>query len=303
MAWERKMFSHKFTCLKVFFLFGIVIFMIAPIYAAADDAVVVKMRGFREDKVLDAAKEYKYQLLDLILNKTKDTDGPYRIEVTEYNVQSRVIEMVKSGDLSLIMTMTSKEREEELLPIRIPVYKGLYGYRVFIINKKDQEKFSGITTVDQLKKLWAGQGHDWPDLAILKHNGFHVVAGASYNGLFDMLAEGRFDYFPRGVHEPWKEINEHKDRKYIVEPRLCVHYPTAGYIFVSKDNEKLADRLTRGFGKALKDGSFDRLFNNHPDIANVLAVARLKDRLIFDIENPLLTKETPLDNKELWYQP
>ena len=107
----------------------------------AQEPLVIKMRGFRKDKTIDATKEYKYQLLELILNKTTETDGPFRIEVLEEIVQSRGIEMVNDGEFSLIITMTSQEREEKLLPVRIPVYKGFYGYRVFIINKQDKAKF------------------------------------------------------------------------------------------------------------------------------------------------------------------
>ena len=35
----------------------------------AEEPLVVKIRGFRDDKMIDATKEYKYQLLELILNK------------------------------------------------------------------------------------------------------------------------------------------------------------------------------------------------------------------------------------------
>jgi hypothetical protein len=261
------------------------------------------MRGFRKDKTIDATKEYKYQLLELILNKTTETDGPFRIEVLEEIVQSRGIEMVNDGEFSLIITMTSQEREEKLLPVRIPVYKGFYGYRVFIINKRDKAKFEAIQTIEELKQLYAGQGHDWPDLQILKANGFNVVGGSNYAGLFGMLQKGRFDYFPRGMHEPWKEVQEHPEKDLMVEEHLALQYPAPGYIFVAKDNTKLADRLERGFRLALEDGSFDQFFFGHPDIAKVLASTNLKERLIFRLTNPLLSPETPLDQEELWYKP
>lgn len=269
----------------------------------AQEPLVIKMRGFREDKKIDATKEYKYQLLELILNKTKEAEGPFRIEVLEAIVQSRGIEMVNDGEFSLIITMASQEREEKLLPVRIPVYKGLYGYRVFIINRKDKEKFAAIQTIEELKQLYAGQGHDWPDLRILKANGFNVVGGANYKGLFGMLQKGRFDYFPRGVHEPWKEVKEHQEKDLIVDEHLALHYPAPGYIFVAKDNLKLADRLERGFRLALEDGSFDQFFYNHPVIAEVLELAHLEKRLMFRLANPLLSPETPLDQEGFWYTP
>ncbi len=269
----------------------------------AKEPLVIKTRPFRE-KNIDVTKEYKYQLLELILNKTEETDGPFIIEVVKKNmVQSRVIKQVNQGNMTLIDTMTSREREQILLPIRIPIYKGLLGYRIFIVNRRDKEKFETIHTSEELKKLKAGQGHDWPDTQILKANGFKVHSGSDYRGLFGMLQRGRFDYFPRGVTEPWIEIEEEKDRDVIVDNHLALHYYAPCYFFVAKDNIPLADRLERGFRQAIQDGSFNQFFYNHRRIKNVFKLAKIKNRLIFRLKNPLLTPETPVDKKEFWYSP
>ncbi len=271
----------------------------------AGESLVVKIRPFRE-KEIDYTKEYKYQLLELILGKTEATDGPFQIEVAgeEEIAQSRVFDLInRGGALNLIIAMTSKEREDALLPLRIPVYKGLYGYRIFIINRRDQEKFAQIKTREELQALWAGLGHDWPDLEILKFNGFNTVGGANYRGLFAMLQEGRFDYFPRGVTEPWREVEEENDRDIMVEPTLLLQYYAPFYIFVAKNNTQLAERLTRGFETAIADGSFERFFQSHWYIKEMLELGNLPARKLFRLENPLLTLETPLDRSELWYQP
>ena len=270
----------------------------------AEEPLVVKIRPFRE-KDIDYTQEYKYQLLKLILGKTEATDGPFRIEVSEEEdiAQSRVFDLVNRGAFTLIMTMTSKEREEEMLPIRIPIYKGLFGYRIFIINRRDQEKFAQIETREELQALWAGLGHDWPDLEILKFNGFNTVGGANYRGLFAMLQEGRFDYFPRGIPEPWREVEEEQKRDIMVEPTLLLQYYAPAYIFVAKDNTALAERLTRGFEMAIADGSFEQFFQSHWYIYDTLERANMPTRKLFRLENPLLTPETPLDRPDLWYQP
>lgn len=273
--------------------------------AVAKEPLVIKIRsprGTAPDQ--DSSKEYKYQLLELILDKTQKTDGPFRIEPQkDWITQSRSIEMVKQGHLSLIMTMTSRERERNLHAIRIPIYKGMYGYRLAIINRDDQKIFSAIKTLQDFQKLWAGQGAQWPDTQILRTNGFKVIGSSRYIELFDMLKEKRFDFFPRGLHEPWRELTDRKGLGLVVEKELCIHYPAPGYIFTARENRKLAERIERGFRAALKDGSFDQLFYNHPVIANVLKLAKLKERRIFRIKNPLLSPETPLDQKELWYSP
>jgi hypothetical protein len=270
----------------------------------ADEPLVIKIRPFRE-KHIDYTKEYKYQLLELILGKTKATDGPFRIDVLkeEMIAQSRVLDLIDRGAITVIATMTSKEREKKLVPIRIPIFKNLFGYRIFIINRKDKDRFAGIQTKKELQKLWAGLGHDWPDLDILEANGFNVVGSSSYRGLFSMLQEGRFDYFPRAVQEPWREVEEEKARDLMVEPTLLIHYHAPVYFFVSNQNIELYERLERGFQMAIQDGSFENLFNTHWYIQDTLKKAKIGQRRIFRLKNPLLPPQTPLDRKEFWYVP
>jgi hypothetical protein len=273
--------------------------------AELEQPLVVKVRSFRgTSSNYDETKEYKYQVLRLILEKTEKTDGPFKIQAPQQELpQARDFEMVKQGYVDVIMTSTSTEREQELHPIRIPFDKGLYGYHIAIINESDQPKFSAIRTLEDFQKLWAGLNEVWPETKILRNNGFNVVATSGYRELFAMLKERRFDYFPRVAHEPWRELRDMNIPGLAVETDLLLYYPTPGYIFTNKNNQKLADRLERGFRIALKDGSFDRLFYGHPDIKEALERANLKDRRIFELKNPLLPKETPLNDKSLWHTP
>jgi hypothetical protein len=273
--------------------------------AATEKTLVVKTRSLRGTSVTyDETKEYKYQLLQLILEKTQKTDGPFKIETPKHEItQARDIDLLARGYFDVVLTLTSKEREEELHPIRIPIYKGMYGYRIATINQSDQPKFSALRTLKDFQQLWAGQVEVWPDTQILRANGFKVVGVSGYVELFAMLKKRRFDFFPRGVHEPWKELADVKIPGLVVEKDLVLHYPAPGYIFTRKGNQKLADRLERGFRMAIEDGSFDRFFYNHPDIKNVLTRADLKKRRIFELKNPVLPKDTPLNDKKLWYTP
>ena len=269
------------------------------------EPLVVKVRSFRgTSSNYDETKEYKYQVLQLILDKTEKTDGPFKIQAPQQELpQARDFEMVKQGYVDVILTSTSIEREQELHPIRIPFDKGLYGYHIAIINESDQPKFSAIRTLADLQKLWAGLNEVWPETKIFRANGLNVVATSGYRELFTMLHERRFDYYPRVAHEPWRELRDMNIPGLAVETDLLLYYPTPGYIFTSKNNLKLADRLERGFRMALKDGSFDKLFYNHPDIKEALERGNLKNRRIFRLKNTFLPEETPLNDKELWYVP
>lgn len=267
--------------------------------------LVVRVRAFRGTASnYDQTKEYKYQVLKLILEKTEKTDGPFIIQAPQQELpQARDFEMVKQGYVDVILTSTSREREQELLPIRIPFDKGLYGYHIAIINESDQPRFSAVRSLEDLKKLWAGLNEIWPETKVFRDNGLRVVATSGYRELFSMLKERRFDYFPRVAHEPWRELRDMNIPGLTVETDLLIYYPTPGYIFTNKNNKKLADRLERGFRIALQDGSFDKLFYNHPDMKEVFQKANLKNRRVLVLENPSLPEQTPLNDKSLWYTP
>ncbi|WP_348245952.1 hypothetical protein, partial [Salmonella enterica] len=88
-----------------------------------------------------------------------DTDGPYVLtpNPTAMN-QGRAISLLAGGtELDVLWSMTSRRREAQLLPIRIPLLKGLMGYRVFIIRAEDEPWFRSLKELDQLRELTAGQ--------------------------------------------------------------------------------------------------------------------------------------------------
>lgn len=213
--------------------------------------------------------------------------------------QGRLIEQLRFGaGVDVIWTMTTGQRERQIEAIRVPLYKGLMGWRVLLVRKADLPKFAAIRSVDELKRLVALQGHDWPDTAILRANGFRVMTGAYYHTFFEMLANGRVDYFPRGVVEAYDELRAHPDLDLAVEPTLLIRYPTALYFFVRKGNTALAEDLRKGMDAIVADGTLDRLFHRHHEA--YLKQAGLKQRRVFELPNPLLPPATPLGRKELW---
>ena len=143
----------------------------------------------------------------------------------------------------------------------------------------------------------------WPENKIFRANGLNVVATAGYRELFAMLKERRFDYFPRTAAEPWRELKDMNIPGLVVEKDLMIYYPAPGYIFTSKENLKLADRLERGLRMAIEDGSFDKMFNNNIYMKEALERGNLKNRRVFRLEDDSLSPETPLHDKRLWYTP
>ena len=80
-----------------------------------------------------------------------------------------------------------------------PLYRGLIGYRVFLIEKGRQADFDSVQTLEDLSKLTAVQGTGWDDIKILRAAGLPVVDG-HYVNLPKMLQARRGDYYPEGHH-------------------------------------------------------------------------------------------------------
>lgn len=262
------------------------------------------IRHIRGESGQDARNDYFLAVLTLALEKTAD-EGPWKLEpIDEVMPQGRALQHLSEGrDLDVVWSMTSIAREQQNRAVRIPLMKGLMGYRLLIIRDEDQVWFQRLAGIDQLRELRAGQGHDWPDTDILRSNGLAVDTAADYDSLFRMLQQGRFDYLPRAINEPWQEVAARADLGLAVENSLLLYYPTAEYFFVRPDNNALADRLERGLRRAIDDGSFDTLFREHPVNAEAFGKANILKRKVIRLTNPLLPKETPFSDPALWWPP
>ncbi|MGH1371760.1 MAG: substrate-binding periplasmic protein [Cellvibrionaceae bacterium] len=245
---------------------------------------------------------YVIEILRMALERSKSADETIKItQLTESLSQARQIaELQRGNELDLIWTMTSVDREAVIKPVRIPLLKGLLGKRVFLVRSDRAADFSGITQLQQLRGLMAGQGSHWPDTLVLRHNGLSVVTTTNYPLLFDMLAGRRFDYFPRGANEAWQELSAHPKKPLQVEPTILLSYVAPMYFFVSPGNQALADRLENGLNSLYQDGSFDRHFYQHPSIRAMLSHIDINNRRTFKLDNPLLPKGTPTDVSHYW---
>lgn len=267
--------------------------MLLPIEVLAAITVVYPKTEVTDD----LRQKYPIELLSLALQQSgKD----YRLQVNHnVSMQLRALKNMRLGrDIDVVWSGTSKERELRLRPIRIPIDKGLLGWRIPLIRANDVDRFGAINTLQDLQALTAGQVHDWPDVDVLKANGLTVAKSASYTGLFKMLAAGRVDYFPRSVAEIWLEQQLHTGKALVVDPHIMLVYPSALYFFVNKENHELAHDIERGLETLIASGEFDALFNRHH--GDYLSRARVAERKVFQLLNPQLPEQTPLDRKELW---
>lgn len=245
---------------------------------------------------------YVIEVLQMALERSKAENETFKITqlTTSLSQARQIAELQRGEELDVIWTMTSINREAVIEPIRIPLLKGLLGQRVFLVKADRAADFTNITQLQQLQQFMAGQGSHWPDTLVLRHNGLSVVTTTNYPLLFDMLAGGRFDYFPRGANEAWQELSAHPNKPLQVEPSLLLSYVAPLYFFVQPGNQALANRLTDGLGIMYQDGSFDRHFYEHTSIQAMLSNINIKNRRIFKLDNPLLPKDTPTEVPHYW---
>lgn len=213
--------------------------------------------------------------------------------------KSRVFNNIATnGGIDIIAAGATIEREKLLQPIRLPLLKGLFGWRIPLVNKNNSHLFLPQLSTQAFKKLTVGQLHSWSDTKVLESNHIHVEKGSHYKGLFQMLAANRFDYFPRSILEVHGELDANKSLNITIDTNILLHYPTAYFFYVSKSNTTLAEDVTYGLEQSLKDGSFERLFNRY--YGEIVSQTINEKRRIYHLKNPFLPKKTPLQRKELW---
>jgi hypothetical protein len=250
--------------------------------------------------------EYRWKLLELALNHTRATDGPFEMAISDGKLgeisQSRSIVLLKTGNVDVLTFGSNKEREAELRPIKIDVLRGMLGYRILLIRKEDEAKFAALDPNTLSQQISLGFNSQWADLDILTSNGFKVVTSAGYDNLFYMLAAGRFDAFPRGLNEAAREIENRKQElpSLTMEKTLALfaNYPV--FFWVRKNDAALADRIERGLKLSLADGSFRQLFQHY--YAREIEQVKQEKRRVLKLNNPLLPPGSPAPDTSWWWK-
>lgn len=216
--------------------------------------------------------------------------------------QSRSLADLLSGQapFDLMWSMTTLEREQSGVRfVRFPIDRGLLGWRVLLVKASELGRWKHVSSLEDVKQFVAGQGHDWPDVDILKANGLPVVTSRGYDSLFRMLKVGRFDYLPRSILEADAEMASQDQAEFRLVPDVMLWYPAAAYLFVSPSQPRLADELERGLRLAANDGSFHALFKQHFGAA--VQAHPIQAGRVFRLKNPTASVDT--ETSDLWLRP
>jgi hypothetical protein len=250
----------------------------------------------------DERGSYPIELLKLALSKS---DHSFVARPSEFAMsQYRTLKQLELGvGIDVVWTMTNLEREQQLRPIRIPIDRGLIGWRLLAIKQQEFSVFQNLLDENELRNMLTVQGTDWPDFTILQSNGFKVVPSNYFEGMYRMLQMGRIRFFARSLTEITPELISLKDTKtpIVVAPRWVLHYPAALYFFVRKGDDELAQAIEKGLEVAIADGSMKQLFLQHFQTA--LDSAKIYDRQVVSLTNITLPHTTPIKRMELWYDP
>jgi len=272
---------------------------------AADDSM--RYIYHRDPGSDDNRNAYGWRVLRAALDRTRDRYGDYVLEPGSITDERPNATSLLHGDGGITISIFTARTgyEGKLIPVRIPIDRGILGYRLLLIHAGDQTKFSGVRALGDLKRLKFGALVSWTDVPIMRQAGLAVETGPSFDGLFKMLAAGRFDALSRGAGEIEHDLDERRKELpgIVVERSLVLHYPLPVYFWFRDDEEgkALAERVTLGLRQMVADGSLEDLF--HQEFDTILASLNLAHRHVIELKNPLLSAEEPLAERALWYRP
>lgn len=253
----------------------------------------------------DIAHDYYSTLLRKALKKAANGRELPQLKETLAMEQGRATnELIKGKLVDVYWLGTDSHKEENLRAVRIPLERGLMGFRKFIITRDMVSTIDKVNTLADLQNLVACQVSHWPDTHILEAAGLRVWDSAVYENLFKQVSAKRCDYFPRGYHEGIAELDQrrHLYPNLIRYESLMLRYPFAVYFFVPLDNEVLAQWIEQGLERMIDDGELLQHMQQHPLTAKVFPLGRDSNVRRIDIPNPLMAKNTDFSNPRYWFQ-
>lgn len=253
----------------------------------------------------DTRYNYFHKLLEKIFKKNENKYGKMNIVFASKMEHGRAfVELEKNNVVDIFWAGSEETKEKRFHAIKIPLLKGLLGFRTFILNKDKIKDFDKVKTFEEFKKFKACQGTHWADTKILENAGIKVVKNTNYELLFLQTLAKRCDYFPRGIYETYLEMDVRKDKykKLAFYDKIILHYPFAMYFYVSKKNKKLGKRIEDGLLKLIESGEFDKYLENYEMTKKLFPVSKWINRKTFVLKNPFLSKETNTKNEKFWIQ-
>tara|TARA_B110000037_G_scaffold132737_1_gene150654 strand:+ start:3756 stop:4127 length:372 start_codon:yes stop_codon:yes gene_type:complete len=108
----------------------------------------------------DSRQNYERLVLETALASTEFDYGPFQLQTdcTDYPTVEGEADVFRSKNYDVFATVSGnpKLKDEKKIVIDIPLMKGLLGYRLLIIRKEDIDRFSNISSEQQIQNLTVG---------------------------------------------------------------------------------------------------------------------------------------------------
>jgi len=232
------------------------------VYAEPTAPIVVRYPASDSNPYYYKRVKYFVEVLELALAKSDHHYELQKISLPFMN-ESRSRTNIATDIYDVHWLNAQTFLDSNLQAIRIPLCKGLTGWRILFIRPENQSEFSSVKNLEDLKHYTAGHGNDWPEVALYESEKLPQRLSSSWKGLFYMLKLNRIDYVSRSALEIYDEENAFPELNLKVESQLVLHYPAAYYFYVKKTNQTLAADIKTGLERAIADGSFEKIFNRY----------------------------------------
>ncbi|WP_243311638.1 transporter substrate-binding domain-containing protein [Fundidesulfovibrio agrisoli] len=182
------------------------------------------------------------------------------------------------------------EGRQLIAAIRVPLERGLLGWRVCLVRGNDKDILKGVTSVEALRRFRVGQGYGWGDIDVYAGAGITVVEApfSSQSAPLRALASGHFDLLPMGTSEfeAFLERAKEEGLGIVADSHIVIHYPWFRFIWVSRTAPNAAillESLERGLDIMVRDGSFIRIFEQYKGKIDTAWVRR---RTMIELASP-----------------
>lgn len=239
------------------------------------------------DSEFDLRNAYIRDAVQLALEKTRATDGGYRLQTSlPMNKRRALVEAAQqTAPNFMVVTGPDAGRAAGLVPVLFPIHLGVNRYRVCFVHTGSRQRVREATTLSAVARLRHVQGRGWADVDILRANGFTVAEIATYESLFQMVALGRADLFCRSVLEVGEEMRARAGVPGLaMDDSLLLAYDLPQYLYTHAGNQAAIDRLGRGLRLAHADGSLQALLRLH--LQPSLGQLNLAQRRLFVLDAP-----------------
>ena len=211
-------------------------------------------------------------------------------------------ELISGKNIHIGMFPPTEEFESNLIPIYVPVMRGILGMRICLINPKFQNLFKNIKSISDMRKnkieILGGVG--WPDNDVYRHAKLEVRTTKNFRDLYALLDTKTPRCFSRSIGEVTKELEEIADLNIIAEPTILLQYDLPSMYFVSPKKVEFAKDLEEGLSKLLKSGKFLDIFWRYHN--SLFSDYNVMNRTVVYFENPNLSDKVKqmIDSGNIW---